>query len=67
MSFAMTGITHCRECWTPLKEHEYGLCENCRKKEKEKNKKRGKKMSKKIYKGYELLKAIADGEVKERK
>lgn len=68
MSFAMTGITHCRECWAPLKEHEYGLCENCKEKEKEEiNKKKGKDMSKKIYKGYELIKAIEDGEIKERK
>lgn len=33
--------------------------------EEEGKKKEGKNMSKKIYKGYELIKAIADGEIKE--
>lgn len=34
--------------------------------EEEGKKKEGKNMSKKIYKGYELIKAIANGEIKER-
>ena len=60
MGMAMKGLTHCKECWKPLKDNEHYICNNCRKEEKEKT------MSKKIFKGYELIKEIAEGNIKER-
>ena len=33
MSFAMMGLTHCRKCYSPLKDNEYVLCDWCRKEE----------------------------------
>ena len=34
MSFACPGITHCSNCHRPLGENEYGLCKNCKEKQK---------------------------------
>lgn len=34
MSFACPGITHCSNCYRPLGENEYGLCKNCKEKQK---------------------------------
>lgn len=61
---AYRGITHCKNCGKSLKMEEYYLCNNCEAKKKKLNKET-EKMNK-VYKGYELIKAIADGEIKER-
>ena len=61
MGMVCMGITHCEKCHKSLKDDEYVLCKKCE----EENKKKKKSMKKK-YKGYELLKAIADGKIKER-
>ena len=38
MSFVCLGITHCYECWTPLRDTETYHCRNCQiKYEEEKN------------------------------
>lgn len=29
MSLAMVGVTHCAECWRPLKVGENGICKEC--------------------------------------
>ena len=64
MGMACMGLTHCEECWKPLKMNEGFICNECEEKQ-NKKKKENKKI--KVYKGYELIKAIADGEIKERK
>lgn len=60
MGMAYMGLTHCEKCYKPLKDDEYVFCKKCE----EENRKKDKSMKMK-YKGYELLKAIADGEIKE--
>lgn len=68
MSFACRGITHCEECGTTLRDNEYMTCNMCRERAKEKNKQTtsvNKDKVIKIYKGYELIKAIAEGKIKE--
>lgn len=61
MGMAYMGLTHCEKCYKPLKDNEYVLCKKCEE-EREKGKNESRKMK---YKGYELLKAIADEEIKE--
>lgn len=34
MSFLCPGITHCSNCHRPLGENEYGLCKDCKEKQK---------------------------------
>lgn len=68
MSFAYRGITHCDECGTTLRRDEFVICDMCRERAKEKNKQTAsanKDKVMKIYKGYELTKAIAEGKIKE--
>lgn len=60
MGMAYMGLTHCEKCYKPLKDDEYVFCKKCE----EENRKKDKSMKMK-YKGYELLKAIADGEIKD--
>ena len=57
MGMGCLGLTHCEKCFEPLKDNECGLCKKCREEINQKDKKQ--------YKGYELLKAIANGEIKE--
>lgn len=39
MGFAVRGLTHCKECYSPLEQDEYGLCKQCEnKQEKEQEK-----------------------------
>lgn len=64
MGMAMRGLTHCRECGTTLGMGELGTCDRCTTELKQKEKE--KTMSKKIFKGYELIKEIAEGNIKER-
>lgn len=71
MSFAFRGITHCDECGTRLGRNEFVVCDVCRERAKEKNKQTvsvntSKDKISKRYKGYELLKIIADGKIKEK-
>lgn len=59
MSFAVTGLTHCSSCGTPLGMNEYGYCASCQEKidkQKEKDKKQHEK---------DMFKAEILGEVKE--
>lgn len=58
MGMAMAGLTHCKKCWKPLKDDEYYMCKNCEIEEKTK--------MNKVFKGYELIKEIAEGNIKER-
>ena len=60
MGMAYMGLTHCEKCYKPLKDDEYVFCKKCE----EENRKKDKSMKKK-YKGYELIKAISDGEIKD--
>ena len=64
MGLACRGITHCSECGTTLKFGELGICKECA--EQEINKQNYEKENKKVYKGYELIKEIAEGNIKER-
>lgn len=68
MSFACRGITHCDECGTTLRRDEFVICDMCRERAKEKNKQiasANKDKVIKIYIGYELMQAIAEGKIKE--
>ncbi|MBO5004899.1 MAG: hypothetical protein J6D03_06640 [Clostridia bacterium] len=68
MSFAYRGITHCDECGRTLRDNEFAICDMCRERAKEKNKQTvsvNKDKLIKIYKGYELIQAIAEGKIKE--
>ena len=35
MGMALRGVTHCRECYSPLNDNEYGICKECENKEKQ--------------------------------
>lgn len=70
MSFACRGITHCDECGTTLRRDEFVICDMCRERAEEKNKQTAsanKDKVMKIYKGYELIQAIVEREIKKRK
>ena len=38
MSFAVLGLTSCRKCGRSLRDNEYGICNDCERKKKEKEK-----------------------------
>lgn len=56
MGMGCLGLTHCEKCFEPLGDNECGLCKKCREQINQKDKKQ--------YKGYELMKAIANGDIK---
>ena len=66
MSFACRGLTHCSECGTSLGINRIGTCESCEEKLKKKKQNKEKINMSKTYKGYELIKEIAEGNIKER-
>lgn len=59
MSFAVTGLTHCYDCGTPLDRNEYGYCASCQEKRDKQEEKDRKQREKDMFKA-EIL-----GEVKE--
>ena len=62
MGLAMSGLTHCERCGQSLGMNRFGMCESC---EKEQKQRKEKINMKKSYKGYELIKAIAEGNIKD--
>lgn len=64
MSFACRGLTHCSECGTLLGINRIGMCESCEEKLKKKKQNKEKINMSKTYKGYELIKEIAEGNIK---
>ena len=62
MSMVCRGLTHCSECMTPLEMNKFGICDNCEKEKQNKKKKENKRMNK-TYKGKEIFKMIAEGEI----
>lgn len=47
---ALTGITHCRKCSTPLNYDEFGICKECKREEKERIEEEERKEKEKIEK-----------------
>lgn len=65
MGLVCRGVTHCSECGTPLEMNEFGTCNSCEEELKKKKQNKEKANMSKIYKGYELIKEIAEGNIED--